>query len=308
VPGVLTNDSGTRLTVASHTSPAHGTLTVGADGSYTYTPDHDFSGFDSFGYLAEDAAGQQAAATVSLTVTPQAVADTVLTPYLTPIPVGVRANDHGSGLTVTAVTQPPAGEGSVAIVGGNPVYTPPAGYGGTTTFGYTVTDAAGQPTTATVTVTVAPPPVAHDDVQVAAPGQPVTLDPLANDTPSGPSASFIRSSLRLVAPVTDALVLSLTMTAQGTYTADPGTGLITFLPVTAFAGAATPVRYQVTDTLGHVTVALIEVTYSAALGNGVLAGTGRAVAPLAATGGSLLLLGVLLVTTGRRRRFRRSGC
>ena len=36
---VLGNDTGTAITVTAHTSPPHGTVTIGADGSYTYTPD-----------------------------------------------------------------------------------------------------------------------------------------------------------------------------------------------------------------------------------------------------------------------------
>jgi hypothetical protein len=73
-PGVLANDtasSGT-LTVASPrpaTGPANGTLTLNADGSFTYQPNTGFTGTDSFTYRALDSSGLASApATVTITV------------------------------------------------------------------------------------------------------------------------------------------------------------------------------------------------------------------------------------------------
>ncbi|BBA98970.1 hypothetical protein RVR_5395 [Actinacidiphila reveromycinica] len=51
---VLGNDSGATA-VVRHTDPAHGTATVGADGSFTYTPKAGFKGTDTFTYTASDA-------------------------------------------------------------------------------------------------------------------------------------------------------------------------------------------------------------------------------------------------------------
>ena len=48
-PGVLANDSdveGDSLTAALVTGPAHGTLTLNADGSFNYAPEANFSGSD----------------------------------------------------------------------------------------------------------------------------------------------------------------------------------------------------------------------------------------------------------------------
>src|SRR5207237_2060776 len=48
----------------------HGTLTVNANGSFTYPPNLNFSGTDSFTYQAKDAAGALSnVATVTMTVT-----------------------------------------------------------------------------------------------------------------------------------------------------------------------------------------------------------------------------------------------
>jgi hypothetical protein len=75
-PGVLANDAGV-VTASLVTGTAHGTLTLHADGSFTYVPATDFSGTDGFTYQAADAAGAQSGSaqvtiTVALGVTPGA--------------------------------------------------------------------------------------------------------------------------------------------------------------------------------------------------------------------------------------------
>jgi VCBS repeat-containing protein len=75
-PGVLGNDSdpeGDTLTATVDTGPAHGTLALNADGSFTYTPAAGYSGQDSFTYKAGDGAGSSEPATVTITVTPAPV-------------------------------------------------------------------------------------------------------------------------------------------------------------------------------------------------------------------------------------------
>ena len=57
--GVLVGDTdpeGTPLTAVKDTDPQHGTLTLNANGSFTYTPAADFNGDDSFTYHAFDGA------------------------------------------------------------------------------------------------------------------------------------------------------------------------------------------------------------------------------------------------------------
>src|SRR5438445_4245528 len=53
VPGVLANDTdvdGDALTAIVVSGPSHGTLTLGANGSVSYTPAADYNGPDSFTY------------------------------------------------------------------------------------------------------------------------------------------------------------------------------------------------------------------------------------------------------------------
>ena len=57
--GVLTNDTspaGHALTAVRVSGPSHGTLTLGANGSFTYMPAAGYSGPDSFTYTANDGA------------------------------------------------------------------------------------------------------------------------------------------------------------------------------------------------------------------------------------------------------------
>jgi hypothetical protein len=68
---VLTNDTdpdGDTLTVAVDTAPSHGSLTLNADGSFTYTPAENFYGPDAFSYTVIDGKGGTAVGTASITV------------------------------------------------------------------------------------------------------------------------------------------------------------------------------------------------------------------------------------------------
>lgn len=70
-PGVLSNDTdgdGDPLTAVLGTGPANGSLTLNADGSFSYTPNSGFVGDDSFTYRANDGTTNSGAATVSIHV------------------------------------------------------------------------------------------------------------------------------------------------------------------------------------------------------------------------------------------------
>ena len=148
--------------------PAHGEVTVNADGSLVYTPDEDFEGVDYFYYRITDHESgvyQGGAAFAMVTVTvegvndPPEAADDVAetdddTPVVTP---DVLANDidvDEDELSVSDYTQ--GGHGQVAYNGdGTFTYTPDAGWHGIDSFTYTVTDGVpGSDDEATVTVTV----------------------------------------------------------------------------------------------------------------------------------------------------------
>jgi ELWxxDGT repeat protein len=83
VPGLLENDydfEDDGLTLVKLADPAHGQLTLGNDGSFTYVPDRDFNGLDSFEYQADDGQGGVAGAVVTLIVDPVNDAPVVASP------------------------------------------------------------------------------------------------------------------------------------------------------------------------------------------------------------------------------------
>jgi PKD repeat protein len=77
-PGVLDNDSdinGDPLTAVLVSNVSHGVLTFNPDGSFTYTPDLNFCGTDSFTYQANDGTADSNTATVTITVGTEIVVD-----------------------------------------------------------------------------------------------------------------------------------------------------------------------------------------------------------------------------------------
>nr|WP_232295005.1 esterase-like activity of phytase family protein [Parafrankia sp. EUN1f] len=53
--GILRNDNGEPVTLVSNTTPTNGTLSLTADGFFSYTPKAGFTGTDSFSYTVSDA-------------------------------------------------------------------------------------------------------------------------------------------------------------------------------------------------------------------------------------------------------------
>lgn len=69
--GVLDNDSdadGDPLQSVLGEGPEHGTLQLNEDGSFTYQPDNNFNGLDSFTYKVSDGSQSSDLITVNLTV------------------------------------------------------------------------------------------------------------------------------------------------------------------------------------------------------------------------------------------------
>jgi hypothetical protein len=70
----VSQPSGVQPSAGVSTPPAHGSLTMEADGSFTYTPAPGYSGGDSFTYRLTDPSGSYATAQVTLTVAAPPVA------------------------------------------------------------------------------------------------------------------------------------------------------------------------------------------------------------------------------------------
>lgn len=168
-PGVLGNDSdpeGSPLSAQVATAPAHGSLTLAADGSFVYVPSAGYFGSDSFRYVAHDGTQASAPATVSITVNsnvnqpPVAVNDAATVIRNTTTTIAVLANDSDpegalDPATVTITVKPNRYGSATVNADGTVRYTPRRNYVGTETFKYTVKDQAGKVSNAaTVTVTV----------------------------------------------------------------------------------------------------------------------------------------------------------
>ncbi|MEP3628863.1 MAG: Ig-like domain-containing protein [Hyphomicrobiales bacterium] len=65
---VASDIDGDTLTFSADGAPANGSVIVNADGSFTYTPNADFNGTDSFDFIVDDGNGGTATETVTVTV------------------------------------------------------------------------------------------------------------------------------------------------------------------------------------------------------------------------------------------------
>ncbi|WP_369375623.1 LamG-like jellyroll fold domain-containing protein [Promicromonospora sp. Populi] len=111
-PGVLANDTdadGNVLTATGVTQPANGTVTLAADGSFTYTSEDGFSGRDVFTYRADDGQDRSAPATVTITVKSPAV--TAVAGVALPI-------TYGTAGTVSVAVSPDTATGTVTLSDG----------------------------------------------------------------------------------------------------------------------------------------------------------------------------------------------
>ncbi|AUV80399.1 hypothetical protein C2R22_00960 [Salinigranum rubrum] len=164
VVGAATDVDGDDLTYTVLAEPSNGSVSV-ASGTFTYTPDADFAGSDSFTYQVDDGNGGTDGGTVSVSVTavndaPVADGDSYTTDEDTELVVdasaGVLGNDadvDGDTLTATVTGGPANGSLSLAADGSFD-YTPDPDFFGSDTFTYEVDDGNGGTDAGAVSVTV----------------------------------------------------------------------------------------------------------------------------------------------------------
>jgi large repetitive protein len=166
-------------------------VTVHADGTFSYTPNADFNGTDSFTYKANDGALDSNVATVSLTVDPVNDApvaangaasgseDSVITGTLS------ASDIDSASLTYSAVLQPTHGI-LMVHTDGTFSYTPDAGFNGADSFSFKANDGALDSNVATESLTLNPlnhAPVAvngaangNEDAAIAGTGSATDID------------------------------------------------------------------------------------------------------------------------------------
>ncbi|MBC7631766.1 GDSL-type esterase/lipase family protein [Aeromicrobium sp.] len=113
-PGVLGDDTdadGDALTATNASDPANGSVTLNADGSFTYTPAAGFFGSDTFTYRAFDGTAASTPATVAITVVESPPAETTIS--------GSAADvTYGRPQAVSVTITPSTAAGQVTVLNG----------------------------------------------------------------------------------------------------------------------------------------------------------------------------------------------
>jgi VCBS repeat-containing protein len=185
---VATNDSdpdGDAFVIALVANPAKGALSLLSTGAFTYTPDPDFAGADSFSYKANDGQVDSPSVLVSLSIEPindppVASPGTFFTDEDVPLLAQLAASDlEGSALSFSLVS----GENLTLAADGSFTYTPLADFAGSDSFSFRVSD--GDATdVATATINIAPindAPLGVADSFTLAEDGALIADVLAND-------------------------------------------------------------------------------------------------------------------------------
>ncbi len=227
------------------TDVTNGTLTLNSDGTYTYIPDTDFNGTDSFTYTVCDADGDCSTATVTITVIapnniPVAVDDMINVDEDNVLSDNVYSNDTGlddNPITFTLTTD--VTNGTLTLDSdGTYTYTPDENFNGEDSFSYTVCDTDGDCSTAMVTITVNPvndPPVANPDfITVDMNSSRITIDVAKNDTDVDNNLDI--NSVILIDELSSEAIISV-----------DGLGGIDYTPAEGFFGVDT-IAYQIFDT------------------------------------------------------------
>ncbi|RUQ09765.1 tandem-95 repeat protein [Curtobacterium sp. HSID17257] len=286
-PDSTVSNGGKQLTV-----PGEGTWTVDPQsGKVTFTPESGSTKNPTpVTDTVADTRGNQASGQIAVTYKGNAQPDTAKTTQGTAVTVDVLANDQG-GTVASSVVFPTSGqpkgaqvsadgkqltvpgEGTYTIPStGKVTFTPDPAFRGTASpVSYQVADADSATSTATITVAVAAVgPTAHDETVTTQQNTPTTVDVVRDaapgvqgGTPVDPTKVAFPEDGQPAGATTSTDGRQLTVPGQGTYTADPTSGTITFAPAQAFTGTTTPVTYRVGDTGGATGTGTLTVTVTA---------------------------------------------
>jgi hypothetical protein len=265
---VLANDSspdGDAIALTRYpflVKPAHGTAARVSDSRISYVPRTDWTGTDTLAYEISDAEGGTAVAFVTISVTsvnrpPVAVDDSASTALGVPVTLNVVANDTDAdgdpvSLAPNGIVTAPL-HGTAARVSAESIaYTPGAGYSGTDTFEYSISDGHGLTDRGLVTITISAanhPPEAADDDAVTSAGASVTINVTAND--SDPDNDHV---VLITSPI-------ITPPANGTAVKISGSS-ITYTPRSGFTGTDR-FQYEAGDGQGARTRAWVDVVVGA---------------------------------------------
>ena len=265
-PGVLDNDTGPGVLTASLVSaPSSGSLSPGlaGDGSFSYTPNANFNGTDSFSYKANDGALDSNVASVTITVNsandaPVAVDNVYNATVGTTLNVaaqGVLANDtdiDGDGLNAVLAGAPALGSLTLNTNGSFDYNPGGAVAGDVTSFSYFANDGTeNSALAATVTINInaainAAPVAVEDVITIQRNSTAVFIDLTGNDSDANAN---LKDGLGNVAASQITLTTGTSTTRGGSLTVV--TNGVNYSPRRNFRGTDT-FNYTVTDLDGAV--------------------------------------------------------
>ena len=268
IPGVVDSDpEGDPLHVSVWGTPTNGVLSAtDSEGNFTYTPNLNYSGTDTFEYTLSDGSLEDNA-TVQITVGAVNDIPVITEGTTTSVTMSEDANPTAFALTLNATdgdgdvitwsikTQASNGTATATGTGTSKAiaYTPNANYNGADSFIVEVTDGNGvDEITVNVTITsVNDAPIALDDTASTYENTPVTIYVLAND-------SDIEN---------DTLTLgAMQVPAHGNI--QPSGNSIIYTPNVAYIGSDS-FEYRVSDGNGGTATATVHVTVSTMDDDGV---------------------------------------
>jgi VCBS repeat-containing protein len=235
------------------TAPTKGSVspTTSDTGVFTYTPDPDLNGTDTFSVTVGDTT-VEVTVTVDVSITAVAdapVADNATNSTIEDTAVGgtLTATDaDGDALTYSLVTDAANGT-AVVNADGSYTYIPGADFNGADSFTFKANDGGLDSNTATVSITVTPDndaPVASDASFTTDENVPLSTFLPATDVDQGDILNF-----SITGPPSSGAVLI----------DDPATGAFTYTPGAWFAGVDT-FTFTVTDTSDATATGVITVT------------------------------------------------
>ena len=227
---IASDIEGDSITYALTSAPANGTLLLDPiTGQFTFTPNANYNGSDSFVVTVTDSRGNASTTTISLNILPVNDAPTTNDINLTtdedvPVNGQVVAEDiEGDTLTYAVSAQPTNGTVVLDPATGTFVYTPNSDYNGSDVFIVTVDDGNGGTTTSTVRIGINPvndAPVSNDQNLVTDEDTPIDGQVVATDV-DGDTLSYSVSGQ----PTNGVVVLN------------PATGGFTYTPSANYNGS-----------------------------------------------------------------------
>ncbi len=264
--GLLINDVDfDNLTLTVNTTPVSapqkGTLILAPDGSFSYTPNADFNGVDSFTYQISNEAQLTDTANVNIVISPSNDAPTVIDDSVTinedtTALIDVLANDSdvdGDDISLSSVTSE---NGSALIVNGQVQIAPTLNFFGQYNVTYTAEDSFGASTNGNLVVTVLPvndaPLAVNDSYSLL---EDTVLSVLVSDTSQllSNDSDIDGDTLTVnTTPVSNVSNGSLTLSSNGAFVYSPS---VNFNGTDSFT-------YQVSDGNGGTAQASVTLTVS----------------------------------------------